>query len=72
MTSSLRHYDIITVEILGSYKILTIKIRKFKDVSDFKKLQLNGTNWKENIFFETNNSILKNLSCTKRVSPVKV
>ena len=39
MTSSLRHNDVITVEILEFYEILPIKIRK-----DFKKRQINGTN----------------------------
>ena len=38
MTSSLRHNDVITVEILDFYKILQIKIRKIRNVSKFKKI----------------------------------
>ena len=38
MTSALCHNDVITVKILNFYKILLIKVEKFRDVSDFKKI----------------------------------
>ena len=71
MTSSLRHNDVVTVENLYFYEILPIKSEKFRDVSDFEKRQINATNWKESFIFNTKNSILKNLSCTLHISPVK-
>ena len=39
MTSSLRHNDVITVKILS----FSVKEEKFRDVSELKKRQINGT-----------------------------
>ena len=71
MTSSLHHNDVITVKILSHIysftKILPIKEEKFRDVSELKKRQINGTKQNENFCFNINDSILKKLSITKRV-----
>ena len=64
MTSSLRHNDVITVEFWIFMKYCRSKLEKFKHVSDFKKRQISDRNRKENFLFNTNNSLLKNLSCT--------
>ena len=42
-----------------------IKVENFRDVSDLKHRQINGTKLKENFFLNINNSILKKLSITK-------
>ena len=62
--SSSRHNDVITIEILDFYQILPIKIKMFRDVSDFQKRKTNDKNWKENFILNTNKNILNNLSCT--------
>ena len=44
MTSSLRHNDVITVKYWIFTKSCRSKLEKFRDVSDFKKRQINDTN----------------------------
>ena len=62
--SSSRHNDVITIGILDFYQILPIKIKMFRDVSDFQKRKTNDKNWKENFILNTNKNILNSLSCT--------
>ena len=72
MTSSLRHNDVTTAKILTFTKISPVKEEKFRDVSELKKRQVNGTKEKENFLFNINNSILKKLSITKSVFSAKI
>ena len=60
MTSSLRQ----NFELLQK-SCSVIKVEKFRDVSDLKHRQINGTKLKENFFLNIINSILKKLSITK-------
>ena len=50
MTLSLRHNDVLTLEILDFYEILRSKLENFWNVSDCKKKRkINDTNWKETL-----------------------
>ena len=65
MTSPLSKFGVFT-------KILPIKAETFRDLSDLKSRQINGTKRKENFLFNINNSILKKLSITKSDFSAKV
>ena len=44
VTSSLRHNDVITVKIFAFTKSCQSKLKKFRDVSDFRKRKINDKN----------------------------